>query len=434
MAKAGGPIFTDPLMADEDAGGVANPRTGMVLGGAVSLEPRNVRLTLLNPSYSDARRIEQRINERFGGSPKTAEGMSRTYVEVRTPAGYADDPMRFVRLVSHVYLFNEPAFYEQQLQTLAGLAAGSAPPYDDLALAWEAVGGLGIKHIQPLYGHEDRLVRFAAAQAGLRLNDFSAVDVMGQIARDAEHPRRIDAVEELGRCNRPQAVNHLVPLLDDKSDDIRLTAYEALRKHGHPAIETRIIRGPTDVSFRLDGVESNGPPLVYIRRAGEPRITLFGPRTTCRLPLFYSHPDGWITLTGQDPTGDITVFCRTRHGNRLSDRLFVAPRISDLIVSMADRPLKDEAGRVRGLGLTYSQVVQVLRSLGDEEILPAKVVVQRTLVSEMLKSRAPKERPESDDQLLMPSAPGEGEPARDDLESAPRLEEEPPPAQEPPGK
>ncbi len=431
MARAGGPIFTDPLMMDEDSGGVANPRSGMVLGGGVSLEPRNVRLTLLNPSYSDARRIEQRINERFGGSPKTAEGMSRTYVEVRTPPGYADDPMRFVRLASHVYLYNEPEFYEQQLQKLAALAVAPDPPYEDLALSWEAIGGLGLKQVQPLYGDDDGQVRFVAAQAGLRLNDFAAVDVMGQIARDAEHPRRIDAIAELGRSDRPQAVNYLVPLLDDRSDDVRLAAYEALLQHGHPAIETRIIRGPTDVSFRLDSVESDGQPLVYIRRAGEPRITLFGPRTTCRMPMFYAHPEGWVTLTAAEATGDVTLFCRTRHGNRLSDRLFVTPRISDLIVSMADRPVKDETGKVRGLGLTYSQVVQVLRALGEEEILPAKVVMQKTLISEMLKSRTPRERPEGDAPLLLPDPPGQGDPTGHGVENPPRPEGEQPPTEQP---
>jgi hypothetical protein len=397
VAQAAGPVFINPYV-DQDESGSADPRRGFILGGGSSSEPRNMRLVMTNPSYADTRRIEMRINERFGQSPKTAEAMGEGHVEVRTPAGYSDDPMRFIQLVSHVYLLNQPEIYEEKLRDMASLAEQPTPPYNDLALAWEAIGRIGVNQIQPFYGHANRETSFAAAQAGLRLGDFKALGVMGQIAGEADHPRRIDAIYELGRTPLTQAARFLVPLLDSTVQEVRIAAYKALIEQNHPAVETRVVRStldPNAVNFYLDIVASSAEPMIYIRRTGAPRIAIFGHGTPCMTPLFYSHPDGWVTLNAIDADGDITLFRRTRSG-QLSDSLIVSPRVVDLILSMADLPIKDENGNVRGVGLGYSQVVYVLHALKRESIIPTAVVVEASGLEELIQRDETPERPEGD--------------------------------------
>jgi hypothetical protein len=307
--------------------------------------------------------------------------------------------MRFIRLVSHVNMDNQPVFCEERLNTLAEMAEQPAPPYEDMALAWEGIGRVGINRIQPLYRHANPEMSFAAAQAGLRLADFEALGVMGQIVRDAAHPRRLEAVNELGRTHLGQAAGFLVPLLDSADPELRIAAYEALLEHRHPAVRTRKIPSvldPNMVSFSLDMVATSGEPMIYIRRTGEPRIAVFGARASCQMPLFYSHPDGWVTLNATESFGDITMFRRTRRTNQLSDELHVAPRVSDLIVSMADLPMKNDAGRIRGIGLGYSQVVYVLHALSREDIISAPVIVERSGLEDRFKQELTPERPEGD--------------------------------------
>ncbi|RMF71727.1 MAG: hypothetical protein D6744_17550, partial [Planctomycetota bacterium] len=111
LARARGAVFTNPFVDSGDEGGFGL-RSGIVPGGARTIEPRSVRLLLDEPSYSTAHRIESRINERFGQSPRTAEAMSRGYVDLHTPPEYADDPALFVELVSHLHMENSPNYIE----------------------------------------------------------------------------------------------------------------------------------------------------------------------------------------------------------------------------------------------------------------------------------------------------------------------------------
>lgn len=401
VATAAGPIFVNPpgRVPNNES---PNPRRGAVLGGGRSKERRNVRLTLNSPSYATARRIEQRINARFGSSPKVAEAMSRGYVEIRTPAGYEDDPPRFVKLITRLFMFDEPDFVEKKLNDLAALVErGNPAAYEDISLAWEAIGKIAIPRVQPFYGHADPAVSYYAARAGLRLGDASALPIVARVAADSGHVFRREAIEELGWCRFQQAGGFLAPLLGEKNSEIRVAAYDALLRQKHPAIQSRRIPFALDArqdNFWLDVIDSpGGEPMIYVRRTTIPRIAVFGGSIPCRVPLFYAHADDAVTLNAVEAAGDITMFCRTKRTKRLSDTLSVPPRAVDLIRTMADVPLIDETGRTRGLGLAYSQVVAVLDALCKDETIPANLVFQPWSMTELIEPELTPERPESDE-------------------------------------
>lgn len=397
LAEGGGPVFVNPFAEADRGESEADPRRGAVLGGGRAVEGRRSRLTLLEPSYRLAQAIERRVNERFGQRPKTATAMSRGYVDLTTPPQYAQRPALFRRLVAHLYLDRRPAAQEQKLRELVRLALSADPPLENISFAWEAFGSSVVAHIQGLYTHAVPQVRFYAARAGLRVGDITALEVLADLANAGPHALRLLAIRELGACASPQAAIRLAPLLNDADQEIRIATYEALLQHGHPAVKSTrfpflLDRG--QVNFCLDVVESDGPPLIYVRRSRFPRIAVFGSRMALMPPVFYVHPEDSLTVHTVAGSDDVQLFMKRR--GRLSEQLLVPARVVDVVTALADLPIADSTGHLRGMGLPYSRVIQVLVALCRNETIPATVVFEKATMTDLLGPETFPERRESD--------------------------------------
>ncbi len=404
LARARGLVFTNPFRGADSSASRQTPRRGYVLGGGRTLEDRTIRLLMLEPSYWMARRVERRLNERFGQNPPVAKAMSKGYLTLTTPARYADEPARFVELATHLYLENTPGRVERKLIELSGELDGPDRTLGHISLIWEGLGRTVIPHIQPLYTHANPSVRFYAARAGLHLKDVNALEIMAQVAESPAHACRLLAVRELGESDYPQAARRLAGLLDRDDQEVRIAAYEGLLHHKHPAVETHRLMSaldPTQFNLTLDVVESNARPVVYVRRTLEPRIAVFGRRMPVSLPLFYNHPDDWVTLNALEEQSDIAVLCRTRSGQLMTEPLMVPARVVELIRALADVPVEDANDRVRGIGLGYSRVVEVLEALCTSGAIPARLVMQTTTVTDLLGPAELPERPEGDEVPLL---------------------------------
>ncbi len=150
------------------------------------------------------------------------------------------------------------------------------------------------------------------------------------------------------------------------------------------------------VSFTLDVVKSRGEPMIYVRRTHEPRIAVFGNPTVTR-PLFYSHPEELVMLNATRPTDKIAVFCRTRSRKLMSEQIKVDPRVVELILAMAEPPLRDEVGRIAGIGAHYSVVAQALGALCKDGTIGARLVLEQASPADLLGPSEPSERPEIDE-------------------------------------
>lgn len=401
LAKARGPIFTNPFVKESAKSG---ERRGWVLSGGRTIEERGFRLMLEEPSYTTARRIQDRLNERFSQSPKIATAQSQGYVAVRTPPAFADRPDRFIELANHVLLVNDPGFVERRVQDLIGQVGSAGARMNSISLMWEAMGRTILPQIQPLYAHSDPSVAFYAAQAGLRLKDVSAFPVVAAAATSGG-PHRLLAVRELGRCGLVQAGARLAPLINGDDQELRIAAYEALLELRHPSVRTARFPHPVDpamTNLYLDIVTTTGKPLVYFRQTREPRIAIFGVKLPVKRPLFYTHPLDWVTINAKGGSDDLTVFCRTRQSNRLSSTLKVPPQVSDLVRALAAPPIADDSGSLKGLGLPYALVVQVLDALCKQDAIPARLVVESTPTVDLLGAPAPIERPETEADVSTP--------------------------------
>ena len=400
LARARGLVFTSPFESGSEPNPRANPRRGYVLGGGVTLTDRSFRLLLQEPSYWLARSIERRINERFGQHPSIAKAMSMGYLTVTTPPQYADHPNRFLELISHLYMGNTLDQVERRILELSKHLDASEATLNHVALVWEGLGRTVISHIQPLYNHPRPMVQFYAARAGLRLKDVNALATMARIAEDPEHANCLAAVRELGDCEYFQATRRLTKLLDSSDRDIRIAAYEGLLKHKSPAIEThRFISAvdPLQYNLTLDLVESTGAPLLYVSCSLEPRIAVFGRHMPISLPLFYNHPDDCVTLNALQDQGDISVIRRGRDGRLMTEPLSVPPRVGELIQVLADAPTKSRKEPARGVGLNYTNIVQVLDVLCSSGAIQATLVLQKTAITDLLGPLELPERQESDE-------------------------------------
>ncbi len=424
LAEGGGPVFVNPF-AEEDRGATdADPRHGAVLGGGRVVEPRPSRLALIEPRYDIAQAIERRVNERFPGhEPQAAEAMSIGYVMLNTPPTFATRPHVFRRLVAHLYLARGPGVLERRAQELAEIAVGPGADLERVALAWEALGAGVVPHIQRLYAHEDPALRFYAARVGLRLDDSNALPPLANLAAAGPHGLRLLAIKELGMSRSPQAPLKLAPLLSVDDQEARIAAYEALLEHHHPAIESTTFPfalDPSQLNFTLDVVQTTGAPLVYVRRTDEPRIAVFGRQIPLMPPVFYTHPHDALTVLTVEGHEDVRLFVK-RNG-RLSDEIIVPARAQDVVRALADLPRRDRTDRLRGLGLPYSRVVQVLVNLCRNETIAAPLVFEQQPLAEVLGPEEPTLRPETDPEYQPDEVPAEAPPATDP--SLPPLEED----------
>ena len=396
LAEGAGPVFVNPL-AEPDASSETDPRHGFVLGGGRALDERPFKLTLVRPNYQLAQRIERRVNECFGHRPKAAEALSAGFLELHTPPALGRQPQRFVALVSQLYLDNRPAQLEPKLRELARQAVAGGANLERTAVAWEGLGRSVTPHLQPFYTNPDASVSFYAGRAGLRVGDLSALSILGAAAATPEHPHRLAAIRELGNCESPQTALLLAPLLSAPDDNVRVAAYEALLLRGHPAVQPITFPHRLDqsqINFVLDVVESSGPPLIYVRRTRLARIAVFGDRIRLTPPIFYTDPDDSVTIHTVDGSDDLQLFAK--RGGRMSEQLVLPPRVVDLLTSLADLPVRDEAGRLRGIGLPYSQVIGILNALTADETIPARLVMERGGPAVPSAPEGAPERPEGD--------------------------------------
>lgn len=396
LAAARGPVFANPFGGGGDTG-AADLRRGVILGGARVLEQRLARLTLRQPRFDLARDMERRLNERFGQRPPTAEAESAGYLTLHTPRDYAMEPAHFLDLVPYVLRSRRPDEQEARLRGLVqALLEGMGRP-EEISLAFEAGGRACVPHVQPVYTHDEAPIRFCAARAGLRIGDVSAIPVLGELAVNGPHAVRLLAIEELGNASSPQAPLKIAPLLDDAEREVRIAAYEALLKHAHPAIRSQSIPlalDRTQLNFALDTVETRGSPLIYVRRTRMPRIAVFGQAAALVPPIFYVDEEDTLTIHTIGDETNVRIFMR-RNG-RLTDEIVVPPRVTALITALADVPGRDEAGQLRGLGLPYARVVQVVAQLCDHGVIKAGFVLEQTSLSELLGPETTPRRAEGD--------------------------------------
>lgn len=393
VARGGGPVFVNPFSSEQNS----NQRTGHVLGGARTIEARTLQLQLLEPSYPVARRIERRLNERFGQSPPVAEAMSQGYLLIHPPKAYIDRPHEFLTVLPYCTMQEDEGFRARRAVELLEMARSMPDKQDQISAAWEGIGAPALATLKSVYSESGTLGYFAA-RAGLRLGDVEAAAVLGKYARSGADRIAIAAIEELGNRRTPFAAEQLAPLLSTDQPAVRIAAYEALARTGHPVIKREVLASVLDKAqpgVILDVVSTSGSPMVYFKRTRAPRLAIFGDDLPVQTPVLFVLDDDRLTITSNAP-GELTLFARGRTSGKLSDKVTVPANVRSLVRGLAEQPTRGEQKRLRGLGLTYSEVVRVLSLLAEQGVIAAKVTPEQISVTDVVGPLPIRERATTD--------------------------------------
>ena len=360
LATAEGPVFIDTLDSDG-----SDKQSGYGLGGGTVLGEYPIGLVLRKPDYKIANAIRNRLNNRFG--PETAKAVTSGQIRLDVPARYVKQQERFILIVRTMYLSETAEITQERIKTfIAKLAASEDKEVSEIAL--EAIGKESLKKLPALLNSSHEEVRLRAARCILNLGSDTGLDTLRVIAMDKDSAYRIAALEAItlgARRNDAAAISRR--LLTDEKFEIRLAAYEQLRK----LEDVAVIRIPIGRSFYLDQISRIPHKSIYVSRSGEPRIVLFGSPIFCKENLFIQSANGEITI--DSPAGQKYVSVMRKHPTRPT---VIGPvksslEVGDIIRTLCEEPIRrTEQGR-EGLGVSYADMIGLLKQMSEKKAFEA---------------------------------------------------------------
>jgi len=188
------------------------------------------------------------------------------------------------------------------------------------------------------------------------------VNPLLDMARKGKPTIRIAAVKLLGGMGNNPAVDvGLRPLLDDEDMDVRLIAYEMLRKRRDPSVETIAVNN----RFTLDLIRSTRP-LIYAAQTGPPRVAVFGEDVRLRQPMLQRVWDGRMIV--KFDAGDSKALVSYRPIGTERQRIEqTKPEVHEFIAFLARTPSPNIGSA--GLDLSYGETLGALYELAREQNL-----------------------------------------------------------------
>lgn len=378
-ASGGGEMFVNPayaLTADTTSADVrASLRKATILNGGMALMDRPLVLRLRRPQLSMSRAIENRIDQAFQDMNVSA-ARDEALVALYVPEWYGGDWEHFRDVVMHMYLSPSPEYAMLKARQLCEEAIKPEAPLLDISYCWEAMGPTILQTIEPLMSNSNPDVAFAAARAGAYLHDSTAQTVLMDMAKSANHPFQLAAVQTLGKLPSSPLINQMLrTLLDVDQTLVRIEAYRALVAHEDPYITSRNI----GQKFRLDMVPSSGPPIVYASRTGMPCIAIFGSRTGLNMPIVFTAIESRFSINSIADRNLVNVFYR---GAELPEPVtFVCP--PDLGILIA-RLGGETAPGDKQLDFNYCDIIALLQQLTDKKQLASQAPAGKTPVAFVL--------------------------------------------------
>ncbi len=398
LARAAGRVFTNPFAKGGDATGDGEAGRGRILGGGYTSEDRRIQVILSTPSYATVKAVTQIINDRFGSSPKAADGRSAGNIWLTVPKAFHGRETRFLELVMHLSTIESAEMREMRAKALCDDLARSDAPCEETALCLEALGKPAIPVVRKLYASRQRATSFFAARVGARLGDDLAIDALRRHADEREGLYRQAAIRELGETpayrSTTAASEILRRLVADDDPRTRIPAYEALLRQ-HDAVVSSYAVGRDN--FVLDIVACDGPGFIYGRRTQERRIAVMGRGVRCRAPLLYSYPDRPVTVSARTDDDRIALVRKLGGGQLVWDPIHVSFDVVDLIRTLGKDSTRRDDGRPEGLAIDYAVVLDVLAALCRDKGILADFRIEQPSVTDLLGPAEPAVRPESDE-------------------------------------
>jgi flagellar basal body P-ring protein FlgI len=361
LATAKGPVFIDTLSPEE-----TNKKIGYILAGGTVLDEYKVNIGLRRPDYRTASLICSKLNGRFGNG--TARAVSPSQIELNVPPEYKKQKQRFISIVKAMYLAETPEATKERISTLVKKLAVSENKYAS-ETALEAIGNESLRKTAALLNSSQEQVRLAAARCMLNLGSDGGLNTLREIASDKDSAYRVEALETItASASRNDAIAISRKLLRDSDFNIRLAAYENLRKLDDIAVTQKLIAR----NFYLEQIAQTKYKGIFVSRSGQPRIVLFGAPIYCRDDVFVQSADGSIAINA--PAGQKYVSLIRKHPKRpnVIVQLKSSFELGDIIQTLCEEPLKKTKEGPRGLNVSYAEVIALLKQMCDKGAVEAE--------------------------------------------------------------
>ncbi|MHC4365014.1 MAG: flagellar basal body P-ring protein FlgI [Planctomycetota bacterium] len=353
LAETEGPVFMNTI-----SGGKLDKKTGYVLAGGTVLDEYNISLAVRQPDYRVTSLIRDRLNGRFGDG--TAKAVSPSRIELKVPAEYKRQKNRFASIVRAMYLSESAESTKARIRKfVSGLV--SSHDKDSSEIALESIGNAGLSKLGALLNSSNEEVRLRAARCMLNLGSDKGLDTLRRIAMDGDSAYRLEALDAItAAASRNDAAAISRRLLRESNFDIRLAAYEQLRRLGDITIEKKLIAR----DFYLERIAQTDYKSIFVSRSGQPRIVLFGAPIYCRDNIFVQSANGNITINA--PSGQKYVSIIRKHPRQADTgpvHLRSSYELSDIIETLCEEPPKKAGQKKFGLGVSYAEAIALLERL-----------------------------------------------------------------------
>ena len=392
--KAKGFVFVNPAYALQRSKtpttGPARAalRNGLIMDGGMAVADRPLMLQLRQPQSSVSRAIEQRIRARFGDDDSVARAKDEGIVEIYVPTErYGSDWKHFAAVCLHSYFNSSPEFAVARTKQLVEEAQKPDAPLGDISYCWEALGTPAMPFISQLLSNRSPEVAYAAARAMAFVGDDSgaALATLMTMARTANHPFQLSAVQTLGAVPNSIAINHMLrELLDCPQTLVRIEAYRILARSHDGSVFSRVItEDPANQKFILDVVPSTAAPLIYATRTGTPRIAVIGGSPQIERGVQYLALNNRFMIQSDADQSLVKIFYRDAE-------------LPHSITTPSRSDVSEVIGRLGGLAapdqtpfnFSYGEIVAMLQDLSDQHKLTVERDGQQALASFMLQEPA----------------------------------------------
>ncbi len=368
LALAAGTVYIDNIAPVPTGEPKPDQRTGFVLGGGKTIQSHQILLALFRPDFRIAAAIRNRINQRFGRDTATAASESIIYLSL--PEKFKDRKERFIELVKSLYISTTAVSEDRQINSLIQKLQ-TEPEKERYETGLEALGKPAVSRLSPLLQNDNLQTRFSAARCLLNIGDDRALKFLRDFAQDRTSPVRLAAIEAVGNAGQKRDCIALMNrLVRDEDFDVRYTAYKFLQKYD----DTSIVRTAVAKDFYIDQVIQLSPKTVYVSRKDEPRIVLFGAPIDCEKDIFIESDDGQIIINALPDENRISVMRKHPVTGELMGPLKTNFRLADVIKILGDEPAPEDEKLRAGLGIPYSQIVELLKKVCEKGAVKAVFV------------------------------------------------------------
>ncbi len=365
MAIAAGPVFTE-----KDS----SPLIGYALNGGSSLEDQQVLLKIKKPDYVIASVLRDKINSRFGD--KTAIATSDNLINIKIPDEYRERKEYFLKLITNLPMDDSA---QGRQKTIEERVSAIQLPQDREKGEYtlEGIGRPAVLKLLPLLDSNDTEIKISAAKVLLSMGDYKGYQPLADTALNGTGNLRFKAMDAVAwDARRRDASGIMARLLGDDDIDVKLRAYEHLRRFDDISISKRKIDSSSG-DFDLERMVQGTRKIIWVSRSGDPRIALFGSPIYCEDNIFIQSSDGLLMVNSRESEKYVTIVRKDpRTGSvvniQSSNELGII--ISRMCQISQDKKVNGTNLSQRGLGASYSDMVKMVELMCEKGAVKAEFI------------------------------------------------------------